>query len=307
MADDPYKILGIAKDASTDQIRKAYRTLAKKLHPDLNPGDPTAAERFREIQAAHAILSDPDKRARFDRGEIDMAGTERPQHRYYRDYAGAEDAGRYHTTAGFEDFSDIFSDLFARRAGGTAEGAGLRMRGQDVSYTLEIDFTDAVKGGTRRITLADGHSIDLHLPQGVDDGEVLRLKGKGMPGLGGGPPGDALVRITVRPHPLFRRDGLDILLDLPITVDEAVLGGKVETPTVWGRVVLTIPENASSGQVLRIRGKGIRRAGDKKAGDQLVSLKIVLPDTPDPDLKRFMEDWRGRHAHDPRARMRATS
>lgn len=305
MVDDPYKILGVAKDASTDHIRKAYRARAKKLHPDLNPGDPKAAERFREVQAAHAILSDPDKRARFDRGEIDMAGTERPQQRYYRDYAGAEDAGRYHTTAGFEDFSDIFSDLFARRAG-EAGNAGLRMRGQDVSYTLEIDFIDAVKGGTRRITLADGHSIDLHLPQGINDGEVLRLKGKGMPGLGGGPPGDALVRIAVRPHPLFRRDGMDIQLDLPITLDEAVLGGKIETPTVWGRVVLTIPEGASSGQILRIRGKGIHRAHDKK-GDQLVSLKIVLPDTLDPDLKRFMEEWRGRHAHDPRARLRATS
>jgi DnaJ-class molecular chaperone len=305
---DPYEVLGVAKNASQDDIRKAYRKLAKKLHPDLNPGNAGAADQFKDVAAAHDLLGDPEKRARYDRGEIDAAGSERPQPRYYREYADAGGAQRYHSTSGFEDFgdaSDLFADLFGRsRAGGGARSA--RMRGQDVQYRLEIDFLEAVRGGKRRITLPDGNSLDLTIPEGGADGHVLRLKGKGGPGLGGGPPGDALIELSVRPHPLFTRQGDDIVVELPITIDEAVLGGKIETPTVSGRVALSIPKGSTSGQTLRLRGKGVKRRDGKAHGDQLVRLKVVMPQQIDSELEEFMQKWRDRHRYDPRATLRTS-
>ena len=308
MSKDPYEVLGVSKSASQDEIHKAYRKLAKKLHPDLNPGNAKAADQFKEVASAHDLLGDPEKRARFDRGEIDAAGAERPQQRYYREYADAGGARRYHSTAGFEDLgdaSDLFADLFGRsQAGGGARSA--RMRGQDAQYRLEIDFLEAVRGGKRRITLPDGNSLDLTIPEGVADGHVLRLKGKGGPGLGGGAPGDALIDLSVRPHPLFSRQGDDIVIELPVTVDEAVLGGKIEAPTVSGRVALTIPRGSSSGQTLRLRGKGVKRRDGKTHGDQLVRLKVVMPPTIDGELEEFMQKWRERHRYDPRADLRTT-
>ena len=308
MSDDPYAALGVSKTASADDIRKAYKRIARESHPDLNPGDPKAEAKFKAASAAYDLLKDADKRGRFDKGEIDASGQERPERRFYREYAEAPEA-TYRNERGFEDIdmSDVFSDLFGRRArggggfgGGGAEG--FSMRGQDLHFTLEIGFLDAVYGAQQRLSLPGGGGpLDVTIPQGVQDGQTIRLRGKGAPGVGSGPPGDALVTITVAEHPVFRRDGDDIEIELPITLDEAVLGGKVATPTIDGPVNLTIPKGVSSGRVLRLRGKGVKR-GDKR-GDQRVTLKIVSPPSIDPELEAFFEKWRKDHGYDPRKGM----
>jgi len=302
MPDDPYSVLGVAKGASDADIRKAYRKLAKELHPDLHPGDKTAEERFKAVSAAYHLLSDPERRARFDRGEIDASGGERPKQDFYRDYAGADGGGRYYTASGFEDLSDV-SDVFAEMFGRRGRGGGFDIRGQDVRYRLDVDFLDAVNGAKRRITLPDGNNLDLTIPPGVQTGQVLRLKGKGIPGIGKGAPGDALVEIGVRPHPVFRREGKDILLELPITIDEAILGAKVEVPTIAGRVKMTVPKGASTGDILRLKGRGVKDRNGAD-GDQKVILKIVAPEEIDGELEEFMRSWRERHRSDPRREMR---
>jgi len=303
MADDPYAALGVAKTATQDEIRKAYKKIAKESHPDLNPGNAKAADRFKAAAAAHDLLKDPEKRARFDAGEIDASGQERPERRFYREYAEGPEA-TYHTTRGFEDFgdmSDVFADLFGARSGrraGAAGGQGVRMRGPDQHYTLTVGFLEAARGATRRITMPDGSVLDVKIPRGLVDGQTIRLRGKGAPGVGGGEAGDALVTVTVEPHDFFTREGDDILVELPITLDEAVLGGKVEVPTIDGRVALSVPKGASSGRVLRVRGKGVQR-GDRR-GDQLVTLKVVSPPQVDAELEAFFRKWREGHAYDPR-------
>jgi DnaJ-class molecular chaperone len=307
MAEDLYSVLGVAKTASAADITKAYRKLAKKLHPDLNPGDKAAEEKFKQITAAYDIVGDEEKRGRYDRGEIDASGQERPQQRYYREYAGGEEGARYRSTAGFEDigaFSDLFGDLFGERGGARAGAGGRRfsMRGQDAHYRLDVDFLDAVNGTKTRITLPDGGTLDVTIPPGVTDGQVLRLKGKGNPGMGEGEPGDALIEIAVRPHPVFKREGDDILVEVPITLDEAVLGGKVEVPTIAGRVSVTVPPGANTGQTLRLKGRGIKRGS--KTGDQLVKLSVVMPERIDDELKRFAETWRESHRYDPRGKLK---
>jgi DnaJ-class molecular chaperone len=290
LAADPYTVLGVKKDASQDEIQRAYRRLAKKLHPDLNPGNKQAEERFKEVSAAYDLLGDPDKRARFDRGEIDASGMERPRQRYYRDFA---EGGAYASDAGFEDFAgvdDILSQMFGR------EGrANIRMRGSDAHYRLELDFLDAINGGKRQITLPDGSALDVNIPPGTRDGQILRLRGKGRPGMGGGAPGDALVEIEVRPHRIFTRKGDDIHVDLPISLGEAVLGGKVKVPTPSGTVTMTIPKWANTGTVLRLRGKGVPRI-DGSRGDEFVTLKVMLPEKPDPELEKFVAHWRGAYS-----------
>jgi DnaJ-class molecular chaperone len=304
MAEDLYDILGVSRRATEDEIRSAFRKLAKANHPDVNPDNAAAAERFKKITAANDILSDPEKRRQYDAGEIDSKGDpRRPQWgRAAGARRGAEARGagaRGQAGGGFDDFSfsDIFSDVFGGSAGARQQGRGFAVRGQDLRYSLEIDFLEAVLGAKKRVTLPDGGVLDLTVPEGVTDGQVLRLKGKGTPGTPGAEPGDALVEIKVRPHPDYKREGDDILLELPITIDEAVLGGRVEVPTPGGRVQLTIPKGTSSGKTFRMKGKGVRtKAG---TGDQLVTVKIVMPHEIDESLSYFFSEWRQKHAYDP--------
>lgn len=297
MADDPYAVLGVARGASQDDIRRAFHKLAKELHPDVRPGDKAAAERFKRVSAAYDLLGDPEKRQRYDAGEIDANGEPRRAYQTHGAYdrGGARGGG----AAGDFGFSDVFSDFFGGPRG-RAGRSGLGIRGQDVRYTLEVDFLEAVTGTKKRVTMPEGGMLDLAVPEGVADGQVLRLKGKGNPGFRGGEAGDALVEIKVRPHAEFRRAGDDILLELPISIDEAVLGARVEVPTVSGRVQLSIPKGTSSGTVFRLRGKGVRNITNATTGDQLVSVKIVLPEAIDDKLSYFMSEWRQQHAYDPR-------
>ena len=295
MPDDPYTVLGVAKSASEDEVRRAFRRLAKELHPDVRPDDRASAERFQKVSAAYEIVGDAEKRARFDRGEIDATGAPRQQHQ--RQYAGA---GRGPGTDEF-GFGDVFSDLFGARGGRPGrQGSGINLRGQDVRYTLEVDFIEAALGTKKRVTMPEGGQLDLAVPEGVDDGQVLRLRGQGSPGFRGGEAGDALVEIRVRPHPDFRRVGIDILLELPIALDEAVLGARIEVPTVSGRVTVTVPKGTSSGRALRLKGKGLRRGSGGPAGDQIVTLQIILPDEIDDSLAYFLAEWRKKNAYDPR-------
>jgi DnaJ-class molecular chaperone len=301
LAADPYQTLGVKKDASQADIQKAYRKLAKKLHPDLNPGNKKAEEQFKEMTAAYDLLGDAEKRARFDRGEIDAAGQERPRQRYYRDFAEDTGSNPYSSSAGFSDFGDaedIFS-IFGR------EGrANFRMRGQDVQYRLPLDFLDAVNGAKRQLTLPDGSVLDVTIPAGTRDGQILRLRGKGRPGIGGGPSGDALIEVEVRPHPIFTRRGDDIHVELPISLKEAVLGGKITVPTPSGSVAMTVPKWSNTGTVLRLKGKGAPRP-DGTRGDEYVTLKVTLPEKPDPELETFVSRWRSAKAQSPRQTMEA--
>jgi len=287
---DPYQILGVPRTATAEDLRKAYRALAKKHHPDLNPGDKAAETSFKEISAAYALLSDAEQRARFDRGEIDASGAEKPETAYYRDYAArgaGADAYRPTGHGGFGGAEDIFADLFGARG-------NFRMRGQDLRFRLTISFLDAYQGAVQRLTLPDGGTIDVRIPQGVEDGQILRLAGKGAAGIGGGPPGDALIEIAVTPDSHFQRKGNDIHLDLPISLADAVLGGRVQVPTPGGHVAMTLHPGANSGQVLRLKGKGMKRHHGG-AGDQYVRLLIILPDPIDPALREFAEAWRLKH------------
>lgn len=294
MADDPYKELGVARGASEDDVRRAYRKLAKEFHPDVNPDNRAAAEaRIKTINAAFAILGDAEKRRQYDAGMIDGNGD--PRQRTSRTYAGA---GRPGAAGGDEfGFGDIFSDLFGR---GRSAGAGMSgFRGPDVRYTLEVDFLEAVHGAKKRVTMPSGGALDMSVPEGVADGQVLRLKGKGSDGPRGAEAGDALVEIKVRPHSDFRRVGDDIQSIAPVTIDEAVLGGKIEVDTIHGRVALTIPKGTSSGRAFRMKGRGVRSSPSQPPGDQIVTIAIVMPEEIDEKLAYFMTEWRRAHAYDP--------
>jgi DnaJ-class molecular chaperone len=303
----PYEVLGVKPNASADEIRQAYRKLAKQHHPDLNPGNAEAEQRFKAAASAYDLLSDADKRARFDRGEIDATGAERPPEReFYRGFAEGAEGARYHPQDAMhqEDFEDLFANFFHRNGEpGRQAGAGFQARGATHNYSLTIDFLEAVNGAKKRITLPDGASLDVTIPVGLQDGQILRLRGKGGAGLGDGPPGDALVEIRVAPHAFFRRVGRDIHVELPVTLSEAVLGAKVTVPTVGGPVTVTVPAHSDTGRVLRLRGRGVPAHGSQPAGDALITLKIAIGTEPDPALENFLKDWTPAQPFDPRAAM----
>jgi DnaJ-class molecular chaperone len=303
---DPYAILGVKREATADEIRSAYRQLAKKLHPDLNPGDKGAEEKFKEVAAAYDLLGDAEKRTRFDKGEIDASGAERPRERYYRDFHAADAQEHpYGSAGGFADFmenEDILADILGR---GRGEGrTRFRIRGADVHYRLPVDFLEAVNGATKRITMPEGGTLDVVIPAGTRDQQILRLRGKGGPGAGGAPSGDALVEIEVVPHKLFTRTDDDIHVELPISLPEAVLGAKLDVPTPAGSVRMTVPKGTNTGRVLRLRGKGVARK-DGSRGDEYVTLKIVLPETLDPEIEEFARRWQAGQKHDPRRGLEA--
>ncbi len=291
---DPYETLGVARTATPEEIKKAYLRLAKKLHPDLNPGDKTAEERFKEVSAANDFLSDAERRRRYDAGEIDASGAERRQHRYYRDYAEAS-GHQYESQSAYSDFGDddVFAEILRRRARGA--------RGVDLLYRLEIDFLDAVNGAQKEIALPQGGLLQVKIPAGVEEGQVLRLRGKGAPSSGEGEAGDALIEISIRPHRFFSREGDDIHLDLPVTITEAILGAEVKAPTAGGSVLLKIPKRSSTGTVLRLKGKGVVR-GDRR-GDQFVRLKVMTPTQPEPELEAFLYNWKPNSPYIPRQDM----
>jgi DnaJ-class molecular chaperone len=299
---DPYAALGLGRTANADEIRRAYRKLAKELHPDVRPGDKAAEERFKRATAAFNMLSDPAVKTRFDRGEIDADGNERAAfgsraHTHARHSAragaGAGPGGGGAGPGGAEfDLGDIFSDLFGSGAG--ARGYS-RMRGRDVRFSLDIDFLDSVNGAKRRVSLSEGRTLDVNIPPGVESGQVLRLKGQGGPGVQGGPAGDALVELTVRPHAFFRRDGQDIHMDLNVSLTEVVEGARVQAPTPSGAVSLSIPAGSNSGKLLRLKGKGVGGAGD-----QIVRLVVMLPEPADEDLRKFVKKWPKRDYVPPR-------
>ena len=298
---DPYGILGVPRSASEKEIKSAYRKLAKELHPDRNKDNPKAAERFSQVTGAYDLLSDKDKRAQFDRGEIDGDGNPTAPFGFGGGGGGYSANGRpggfdFRSGGGGGDFSDIFEGLFggggARQGGGFGGGGfGRRSapppRGANVAYRLAVDFIDAATRAPQRITLHDGKTIDVKLPAGVESGTQMRLKGKGEAGPGGA--GDAILTIEVRNHPFFTRDGDDVRLDLPISLAEAVTGGKVKVPTVDGPVMLSIPAGSASGKTLRLKGKGFSTKADGR-GDQFVTLMIDIP-ADDARLKEFVEGW----------------
>jgi DnaJ-class molecular chaperone len=306
-----YEVLGVKPDASAEEIRKAYRKLAKEFHPDLNPGKPAAEARFKAVTAANDILSDPEKRGRYDRGEIDESGAERPRYSY-RPHAEGQQGWKYQPQGEMDaaDLEDLFA-MFGRGGGRRAgrAGADFKMPGPDRQFTLTVNFVEAATGGKQRLALAPEEWLDVTIPPGIEEGQVLRLKGKGGAGFGGGPPGDALIEVHIAPHPFFRREGDDIHVELPVSLAEAVLGARVAVPTVTGPVTMTIPKGSDSGTRLRLRGKGIhkKRRGPQPpgetTGDQYVTLKVIIGASGDADLAKFLEDWAKTHPTDPRRAM----
>jgi DnaJ-class molecular chaperone len=298
---DPYEALGVSKTASADEIRKTYRRLAKKHHPDLNHGDKAAEAKFKEISAAYELLSDADKRRRFDAGEIDASGQEVPPRGFWHEHATGPGAERYYRGGASEDFADlggVFAEMFGRRGGfAGAQGGG------SLSFTLAVPFLIAVRGGRQRVGLPDGRSLEIDIPEGATDRQTLRLKGQGLPDPGGGAPGDAYVELHIEPHAFFERRDSNIHMDLPVTLTEAVLGGKVRVPTVSGPVMLTVPPGSNTGTTLRLKGRGVLDRKSGVRGDQYVRLRVVLPDKPDESLKEFVASWEADKTHDPRREM----
>jgi DnaJ-class molecular chaperone len=307
LARDPYQELGVSRTASADEIRKAFRKLAKQYHPDTNPGDKKAEERFKQVSAAFDILGDAEKRKKFDLGQIDADGRET-----MRGFGGQPGNGPFSASGGFGrggfrtddspdiDLSEILGGMF--RSGGGAGpfgggGGGFSTRGSDVRARLDIDLEESIKGGKKRVAFSDGRTIDVTIPVGAQEGQTLRLKGQGSPGRGG--PGDALIELAVKPHPIYRREGDILVMDLPISVPDAVLGGKVEAPTPDGNVMLNVPKGSNSGQSLRLKGRGLSDAKGKR-GDLLARLVVTLPDTVDQDLEKFAEAWRAQKPYSPK-------
>lgn len=283
MSWDPYATLGVSRGASAEEIKSAYRKKAKALHPDLHPGDASKAEAFKKASAAFDILGDPEKRKRFDRGEIDADGQER-----MRDPFGGGGFGGGRTQGGFQGdpFEDILGGIFGRRGPGGRSGPG-PMRGRDLRYQVEIDLADAITGARRRFTMSDGRALDVQIPAGIESGQTLRLKSQGQPGPNGGPPGDALLEVRVRESARLRREGNDVHMSLPVSLSQAVLGDKVELDTPTGKVTLKVPEGSNTGRVLRLKGRGVQAAPNP--GHLYVKLEIVLNEPDNAALKSFLK------------------
>jgi DnaJ-class molecular chaperone len=315
LARDPYQELGVSRTASADEIRKAFRKLAKANHPDTNPGDKAAEERFKRVSAAFDIVGDAEKRKKFDAGEIDADG--RPAYGGFagagpwgaRPGGGAEGGfgrgGGTYRGESFEgvDLGDILGEMFGGgRAGGSGRGGGFgpfSQRGSDVRARLEIDLEDTIRGGKKRIAFSDGRTIDVTIPKGAQEGQTLRLKGQGAPGRAG--PGDAFIELVIAPHPIYRREGEVLVMDVPVTAYDAVLGGKVEAPTPDGPVTLTVPKGSNTGAKLRLKGRGLVD-GQGRRGDLFARLVVTLPEKPDPELETFAEAWKKKRPYTPRRR-----
>lgn len=300
MARDPYLELGVSRGASADEIRKAFRKLAKENHPDTNPDNKAAEERFKKVSAAFDIIGDAAKRKKFDAGEIDADGRETM--RGFGGGAGPFGGGGRgpQQQEGFEniDLSDLFGEILGRRGGGPGAGFGAQ-RGADVRAKLEVDLEDVIHGARKRIAFSDGRTIDVSIPKGAEEGQTLRLKGQGSPGRAG--PGDAFIELAVKPHPIFRREGDVLVMDLPVSIPDAVLGGKVEARTPDGTVSLTVPKGANTGQALRLKGRGLTNSAGKR-GDLLARIVLMLPDKPDAELDAFAERWRKERPYSPKRR-----
>lgn len=337
---DPYEVLGVPRDVSADDLKSAYRKLAKKYHPDLHPGDPDIESRFKEVSAAYDFLSDETRRQRYDRGEIGADGNEKPRWSGFgrtggfpgggyrshpgagagagaRTSAGARSAGMHGSRrtgtgtgaggaggkSGFGFRSGLGAeDLFSELFGNEdVRGGSAHVKGGDYRLALDVDFEEAAKGGRKRLTLPDGRSLNLSLPPGAEHGQVLRLRGQGQAGLGGAQAGDALIELRIKPHTYFTRKGDDIHVDVPISLKEAVQGASINVPTIHGKVALKIPSGSNNGTMLRLKGKGIARK-DKGSGDQYITLRIALPEDSDEELRRFVKNWKGAD-YSPRKKM----
>lgn len=312
---DPYSVLGVAKSASADEVKKAFRKLAKKYHPDQNTGDPKAQEKFAEVSSAYEILGDDKKRAQFDRGEIDADGKPRgfegfgaggPFRRggagggnpfeHFEFNMGGSPFGQGGGARGGFDASDFF-DLFGGKRGRQQQA---QQRGKDVTETVSVSLADAVLGTSVRVSLPNGKTLDVAIPAGIEDGKQIRLKGQGHPGVGGAPAGDAMITVKIARHPFFKVEGRDLRLDLPITLYESVLGGKVQVPTLSGKVEMSLPPGTNGGKTMRLRGKGLPSSDGKTTGDLLVTLRIIMPDQPSAELEDLMRHWAVTRPYDPR-------
>jgi DnaJ-class molecular chaperone len=310
LASDPYQVLGVPRTASADEIRKAFRKLAKANHPDTNPNNKAAEERFKQVSGAFDILGDAAKKKKFDAGEIDADGREtfggfgRGQGGGQGGPWGPPPGGAHGASFEGVDLGDILGEMFGGARGGRAGGqgggfGGFSQRGSDVRARLEIDLEDAIKGAKKRISFSDGRTIDVSIPKGAQEGQTLRLKGQGSPGRAG--PGDAFIELTIAPHPIYRREGEALVMDVPITVYDAVLGGKAEAPTPDGPVTLTIPQGSNTGARLRLKGRGLADARGVR-GDLFARLVVFLPDKPDPELEAFAQAWRKARPYTPKRR-----
>jgi DnaJ-class molecular chaperone len=316
LASDPYQVLGVPRSASADEIRKAFRKLAKANHPDTNPNNKAAEERFKQVSGAFDILGDAEKRKKFDAGAIDADGRETFGGFGGRGPggggpwgpppgAGPFGAGGHSQSFEGVDLSDILGEMFggarSGRGGGSQGGGfgGFSQRGADVRAPLSIDLEEAIKGGKKRVAFSDGRTIDITIPKGAQEGQTLRLKGQGSPGRTG--PGDAYIELSIAPHPIYRREGETLVMDVPITVYDAVLGGKAEAPTPDGPVTLTIPKGANTGTRLRLKGRGLSDARGQR-GDLFARLVVALPETPDAALETFAEAWKKDRPYSPKRR-----
>ena len=302
MARDPYQELGVSRTATTDEIRKAFRKLAKQFHPDANPGNKAAEDRFKQVSAAFDILGDVAKKKKFDAGEIDADGREVARGfggGGFNPGAGSFNRGGFQSRGGAADgpeidLGDLFGDILGR---GPRGGGGFSPRGADVRARLDIDLEEAIRGGKKRVAFSDGRTIDVTIPLGAQEGQTLRLKGQGSPGRGG--QGDALIELSIKPHAIYRREGETLVMDLPVSVPDAVLGGKIEAPTPDGNVMLAVPKGSNSGATLRLKGRGLADAKGKR-GDLLARLVVTLPDEPDSDLEKFAQAWRDQKPYSPK-------